>query len=289
MLFVLSEIEQRWSDISLVLSKQLLKNEEIRKDDNILKTMAYIRDLVYKWMNQASTFEAFGAVLTVIRNLSMVDLIEKFFDEHSLNGLSDVEQRPSLTSKYINLLLVVDSKRLLRILREMVSAWPKKLGITSARDLMSCVAEMVKLARCHPNIGKACVGFYKSDLGMVLSSEFGFLLMFAFCNIDRYKTLMMTELTKAFQKLWNFKESVHEFGWIENSGVGNVVAIVEDQITCLVQRLEEDVEAFELLFEPTVLLLQSLLKLPSTRDITIVDGRVADGCPIWLFASKVLV
>lgn len=61
------------------------------------------------------------------------------------------------------------------------------------------------------------------------------------------------------------------------------------QVTCLVQRLGEDLEAWDLLSEPTVLLLQSLLRLPSTKEVTIVDGRVADGCPIWIFASRVLV
>ncbi|VDM64645.1 unnamed protein product [Angiostrongylus costaricensis] len=223
------------------------------------------------------------------RRLSMDDMIAKYLDERALEDLLDVEQRPTVTSKCVNLLRVLDNKRLLRVLRGVVLAWPKKRAVEPAVGLMSCVHEMVKVTRDHRNIGKTCVNLYKSEPGLLMCSEFGFLLAFALCKIDRYKTSMLLELTKTFQKLWTFRENVHEFGWIENSGLGEVVDIVEDQVTCLVKRLGEDVEAFDLLSDPTVLLLQSLLKLPSTIEITIVDGRVADGYPIWLFASKVLV
>ncbi|VDO54125.1 unnamed protein product [Haemonchus placei] len=51
----------------------------------------------------------------------------------------------------------------------------------------------------------------------------------------------------------------------------------------------EDTQTWQLLSEATVLLLQSLLRLPSTKEVTVVDGRVADGCLIWMFASKALV
>uniref|UniRef100_A0A158P7U0 FANCI_HD2 domain-containing protein n=1 Tax=Angiostrongylus cantonensis TaxID=6313 RepID=A0A158P7U0_ANGCA len=213
------------------------------------------------------------------RCLSMDDMIEKYLDERALEDLLDVEQRSTTTSKCVYLLRVLDNKRLSRVLREMILAWPKKRGVAPAVGLMSCVHEMVKVARDYPN----------SEPGMVMCSEFGFLLAFALCSIDRYKTSTVLELTKAFQKLWTFRENIHEFGWIENSSLGEVVDIAEDQVTCLVKRLGEDVEAHDLLSDPTVLLMQSLLKLPSTVEITIVDGRVADGYPIWLFASKVLV
>ncbi|VDO67280.1 unnamed protein product [Heligmosomoides polygyrus] len=239
-------LSSRWTNCSLVLLKHLLKNEQITKDGNVVSSIAYVRELVYDWMLQAATFEVFGAVVTVTQNLSMSDLIDKFLDEHVFEEIFNEEQRPVLTWKCISLTRVVDSKRLARVLREMVAAWPKRKGTTPASDLVSCVHEMVKAS-------------------------------------------MMAELTKTFQKLWTFRENVNEFGWIESSGLGEIVDVVEDQVTCLVQRLGEDLEAWDLLSEPTVLLLQSLLRLPSTKEVTIVDGRVADGCPIWIFASRVLV
>ncbi|KAJ1368122.1 hypothetical protein KIN20_029190 [Parelaphostrongylus tenuis] len=286
---VAPNLSNRWANCSLVLLKQLLKTEEILKDGNFVTSAIFVRNQVYEWMKQSTTFEAFGAVLTVVQSLSMDDLIEKYLDERALEDLLDVEQRPTVTSKCISLLHILDNKRLLRVLREVILAWPKKLGVAPAVGLMSCVHEMLKVARDHPNIGKTCVNLCKSEPGLVVCSELGFLMAFALCNIDRYKTSIMGELTKAFQRMWTFRENVQEFGWIESIGLGEVVDIAEEQVTCLVKRLGEDVEAYDVLSNPTVLLLQSLLKLPSTREITIVDGRVADGCPIWLFASKVLV
>lgn len=44
---------------------------------------------------------------------------------------------------------------------------------------------------------------------------------------------MMAELTKTFQKLWTFRENVNEFGWIESSGLGEIVDVVEDQVGCI--------------------------------------------------------
>ncbi|VDM63987.1 unnamed protein product [Angiostrongylus costaricensis] len=153
------------------------------------------------------------------RSLSMDDIIEKYLDERALEDLLDVEQRPAVTSKCVNLLRVLNNKRLLRVLREVILAWLKKRGVAPVVGLMSCVHEMAKVARDHQN----------SEPGLVMCSEFGFLLAFALCKIDRYKTSMLLELTKTFQKLWTFRENVHEFGWIENSGLGEVVDIVEDQ------------------------------------------------------------
>ncbi|KHJ96795.1 hypothetical protein OESDEN_03239 [Oesophagostomum dentatum] len=240
-------LANRWTDCSLILLKQLLKNEDITKDGNVVKSVDFVSELVYEWMTQAGTFEVFGAVITVLQNLSMNDLIDKFLEEKAFEDLLDEERRSVLTWKCINLMKVVDSKRLNRVLREVVNAWPKRRDIPPAADLLSSVHEMVNVARNHQNIGKTCIGLFKSDPGMVMCSEFGFLLTFALCSIDRYR------------------------------------------VNCLVQRLGEDVEAWELLSDSTVMLLQSLLRLPSTQEVTIVDGGVADGCPVWMFASKVLV
>ncbi|RCN53053.1 hypothetical protein ANCCAN_00602 [Ancylostoma caninum] len=282
-------LSSRWTDCSLVLLKQLLKNEDITKDGNVVKSADFVRELVYDWMALAATFEVFGAVVTVVHNLSMNDLIDKFLDERAFEDLLDEERRGVVTWKCINLTRVVDNKRLTRVLREIITAWPKKRGAPPAADLMSSVHEMVTMAQNHQNIGKMCTSLLKSDPGMMMCSEFGFLLVFALCSVDRYKAALISDLTKTFQKLWNFRENVHEFGWIESSGLGVVVDVVEDQVNCMVQRLGEDVEAWELQSDSAVTLLQSLLRLPSTKEVTIVDGRVADGCPIWIFASKVLV
>ncbi|VDK47663.1 unnamed protein product [Cylicostephanus goldi] len=278
----------RWTDCSLVLLRQLLRNEEITKDGNVVKSDEFVRVLLYEWMIQAATFDVFGAVVTVVQNLSMSDLIEKFLDEQASEDILIEDRRPVLTWKCINLMRVVDNKRLVRVLREVITAWPKKKCAQPASELMSSVHEMVKIAQNHQNIGKACAGLLKSDPGAIMCSEFGFLLVFALCSIDRYKAATISELIKVFQRLWNFRENVQEFGWIEGSGLGEVVNVVEDQVNCLVQRLGEDVEAWELLSNPTVTLMQSLLRLPSAKEVTIVDGRVADGCPMWLFARNVL-
>ncbi|WKX92621.1 hypothetical protein Q1695_010558 [Nippostrongylus brasiliensis] len=283
------DLSSWWTDCTLVLLNHLLKNEEITNDGQVISSKSYVRELVYDWMIQAATSDVFGAVVLVLQNLSMDDLIEKFLEESASEEILFEEQRPLLTRKCINLTRIVNGKRLPSLLREIVAAWLKKSGVPPALELVSCVHQMVKVVESHQNIGKAWCAMFKSEPGFIMCSEFGFLVTLGLCKIDRYKAATITELTKAFQRLWNFRENVNEFGWIENSGLGEVVDVVEDQVTCLVQRIGEDLEALELLSEPLVQLLRSLLRLPSTKEVTIVDGRVADGCPLWLFASKVLV
>ncbi|KAK6726760.1 hypothetical protein RB195_004835 [Necator americanus] len=278
-----------WTSCSLVLLKHLLSYEEIVKDGNVVGSADLIRDLIYDWMEQAATSEVFGAVVTVAQSLPANDLFDKFINEKAAEGLLNEENRPVLTWKCICLMRAVDNKMLNRILREMINAWPKKCGEAPAACLMSSVREIVDVIHNHQNVGKVCCGLFKSDPGMIMCSEFGFLLIFAVCSADRYKAATLSDLTKTFQRLWSFREHVLEFGWMENSCLGEVVDIVEDQVNCLVQRLSEDPEACEVLSDPTITLLQSLLRLPSTKEVTIVDGRVADGCPIWIFASKMLV
>uniref|UniRef100_A0A7I4XVJ1 FANCI_HD2 domain-containing protein n=1 Tax=Haemonchus contortus TaxID=6289 RepID=A0A7I4XVJ1_HAECO len=282
-------VSSRWTDCSIVLLQHLLKNEQITKDGNMLSSTVFVRDLVYDWMLQATTYDTFGSVVSVLQNLSMDVLIEKFLDERAFEDLAIEEHRPMMTWKCINLARVVDDKRLTQILREVVAAWPKRRGAIPAAELITSVEELIKLAQNYPNVGKTCFTLFKSDTGAVMCSEFGFLLVLALCKINRYKASMIAELTKTFQKLWNFKENVHEAGCTETSGLSEIVDLVEEQVNCLVQRLGEDSQTWQLLSEATVLLLQSLLRLPSTKEVTVVDGRVADGCLIWMFASKTLV
>ncbi|VDO06110.1 unnamed protein product [Haemonchus placei] len=197
----------------------------------MLSSTVFVHDLVYDWMLQAATYDTFGSVGTVLRNLSMDVLIEKFLDERAFEDLAIEEHRPMMTWKCISLARVVDDKRLTQILREIVAAWPKRRGAIPAAEMITSVEELIKLAHNYPNVGRTCFTLFKSDTGAVMCSEFGFLLVLALCKINRYKASMIAELTKTFQKLWNFKENVHEAGCTETSGLSEIVDLVEEQVS----------------------------------------------------------
>ncbi|KAK6024900.1 hypothetical protein OSTOST_09214, partial [Ostertagia ostertagi] len=154
-------ISSRWTHCSLLLLKHLLKSEQITKNGSVLSSTVFVRELVYDWMLQAATFDTFGAVITVIENLSLNDLIEKFLNEYASEDIVLEEQRAVLTWKCISLTRVVDSRRSTRILHELAAAWPKKRGFTAAADLITSVHHLVGVARNHPNVAKTCITLFK--------------------------------------------------------------------------------------------------------------------------------
>uniref|UniRef100_A0A1I7WRZ6 Uncharacterized protein n=1 Tax=Heterorhabditis bacteriophora TaxID=37862 RepID=A0A1I7WRZ6_HETBA len=154
--------------------------------------------------------------------------------------------------------------------------------------LVKCVSLMTTTFGAHPIVAKTYINLFKQDHAMILSSEFGFLVMIAMCGIERYKSVTLTEMKRVFVKLWKFRDELSEFGWLSGTEVGVTMKMVEEQTENLLSRLSDD-SSWKFFGYPLISLAQSLLDSPSSKDVIVVDGRVASGCSLWIFASEVLV
>lgn len=100
----------------------------------------------------------------------------------------------------------------------------------------------------------------------------------------------MMDMKKTFQKLWKIGEQAEECLWMSDIVCGRIIRLVDLQLRIISENLHSNENLRRILSRPLISLMLSLLDTPAyQKQVVVVDGRVADGCTLWLLSRDILI
>lgn len=97
-------------------------------------------------------------------------------------------------------------------------------------------------------------------------------------------------MKKSLQKLWRAGEQAEECVWMSDIVCGRLLRITDLQLRILSESLQTNETFRQLISRPLFSLMLSLLDTPAyQKQVVVVDGKVADGCSLWLLSRDILI
>ncbi|CAI4225275.1 unnamed protein product [Auanema sp. JU1783] len=278
------EPTKRWWDCNVLLFSCIKEVPNMPAGNSTLDGKYFVENILNEWLvkSKASTFKQ---LLHMMTSLDCKYLIERFVNDYLEEHLDEDEDKLPVTIKAVCLLEIVNEKICEKLLKCLLTIWPFNTENTRTQ-LLPCMTLIYKTLSEHPEVSKIFMNIFKTLKGEVLNSSLGFITLLCICGIDRYKFTLLPLIRRTLMKIWKFEDDVAEFGWVEACGSGEYPSKLRAQFENVVH-LFDDENWWKLLSTPVLSLIQSVLEISSTKEVIIVDGRVAGGPSCWLFASKI--
>lgn len=304
--YVKRTFNQRWKDFVAVLIKKIREMTQIDYNDDYLSGADTADKIIFEWLKITEDVDAFELIAEIAASETSSASIVRFCDEviaveigkdYSADNMeTERKRRGILTWKSIILTTKTEKDMMGRLWKGVVSAWEvdeneekeKKESRKLSQELEMCLMVGHKIVSNNIESARKFLSLIKTEKYRVLSSEFGLAFSFVQCSLDRNDA--MTEMKKTLQKLWRIGEQAEECAWISDIVCGRLLRLVDLQLRIISESLLTNDNLRQLLSRPFFSLMLSLLDTPAyQKQVVVVDGRVADGCSLWLLSRDILI
>ncbi|EFO84734.1 hypothetical protein CRE_03760 [Caenorhabditis remanei] len=293
---------QRWKDFVAVLIKKIRDVGQFDYNDDLLPGTEAADNIIFEWMKLTEDVNAFE----LIAEIAETGTLERFCDEVismeiGIDSTSDDmekerKRRAVMTWKAIILTTKTEKERIGKLWNGVIGAWEigenEEKAMKEKREisenLEKCLVIGHKVLNSNVESAKKFLSIFRTDKYRVLSSEFGLILTLVQCSLDRNDS--MADMKKTLQKLWRIGEQSEECVWISDIACGRLLHLVDLQLRIISESLLKIENLRSLLSRPLFSLMLSLLDTPAyQKQVVVVDGRVADGCALWLLSRDILI
>uniref|UniRef100_A0A8R1HUL6 FANCI_HD2 domain-containing protein n=1 Tax=Caenorhabditis japonica TaxID=281687 RepID=A0A8R1HUL6_CAEJA len=297
---------QRWRDFVTVLIKKIRDVKEIEYELEIQSGSEAVDKILFHWLQICDNVDAFELLAEIANSLgSTSPSIDRFCDEiiaeeigvdmSSTDISAEKRRRTCLTWKSVILTTKTDKDRMGRLWNGVVSAW--EIGEEEEREkqekrevsenLNKCLQVGKKVLSGNVESAKRFLGVIRNEKYRILSSEFGLALALVQCGLDRNDAL--ADMKKTLQKLFRIKEQAEECVWMNEIVCGRLSRLVDLQLRILTEHFQSNDQLRRILTRPVFSLMLSLLDTPAyQKQVVVVDGKVVDGCSLWLLSRDIL-
>ncbi|CAD6186375.1 unnamed protein product [Caenorhabditis auriculariae] len=290
----LDKISTRWKDCVMSLLLKLSEFREVTLTGEVSSGSEARRKVLFQWLLHSSCEHNFLLVISLIKGFDdSKAVIAKYLDELVGDLLLDEARKPDLSWKAANIAPFIEEKEISRTWRALLAAWTRDDDQKATGEMSPDVVRAVRSAFASIDrsgaAAKAFVYLMKNEKNLVLTSEFGFALAVLMCNDPKNQTACTTEMKKTIQHIWRFGDEAKECAWLAETSAGSFLSLVECRMNQILSRIVGDPTTRQLFSTPLINLFLSLLDTSAhQKEVAIVDGRVADGCSLWMFAKDAL-
>ncbi|CAI2306672.1 unnamed protein product [Caenorhabditis sp. 36 PRJEB53466] len=297
---------QRWKDFVTVLITKIRDCQQIEYQKDLQSGTEVADKILLQWFGITEDVDAFELLADVANSFgNTAPSIEKFCEEVIAQEIGvdssaeDVEserkRRGIMTWKSMVLTTKTEKERMGRLWNGVVSAWEigeedekeKRETRKISEHLEKCVVVGNRVLNGNVETAKKFLSCIRTEKYSVLSSELGLILALVQCSLNRNDAAI--DMKKTLQKLWRIGEQSEECVWMSDVACGRLLRVVELQLTILSESLQTNENLRRLLSRPLYSLMLSLLDTPAyQKQVVIVDGKVADGCALWLLSRDIL-
>ncbi|CCD68993.1 FANCI helical domain-containing protein [Caenorhabditis elegans] len=300
---------QRWKDFVAVFIKKVRDIDQIELDDELLPGSDAADNILFEWLKTTEDVDAFELISEISASSSSgitTPSIDRFCDEVIVEKIgidtssddmdSERKRRSIMTWKSLILTTKTEKERLGRLWNGIICAWEisedeekeKMEQRKISEHLEKCLTVGHRILNINVESAKKFLTFIRTDKYRVLSSEFGLCLCLIQCCLDRNDAMM--DMKKTFQKLWKIGEQAEECLWMSDIVCGRIIRLVDLQLRIISENLHSNENLRRILSRPLISLMLSLLDTPAyQKQVVVVDGRVADGCTLWLLSRDILI
>ncbi|CAI5438165.1 unnamed protein product [Caenorhabditis angaria] len=299
----IARFNQRWKDFVALVIRRVADFELFEFNDQEIDGKEAAREILFMWIRLTQNQDAFELLVDISSSNSfLVPINERFCDEVIAEEISiDLEKdetieeekkrRIEMTWKAIILTKVIDKDRHTNLWNAIITAWKIPDDITEIEEntqvFVKCLYIGKKVLSTSVDVAKKFLGLIRTEKYRLLESQIAFALAIIQCGFDRNDSL--ADMKKTLQKLFRAGELAEECVWMSENVCGKLLWKVDSQLKGLVKLMEKNEELRAILTEPLFVLMISLLETPAyQKQVVIVDGKVADGCSLWILAKHIL-
>ncbi|PIC50106.1 hypothetical protein B9Z55_001141 [Caenorhabditis nigoni] len=293
---------QRWKDFVAVLIKKIQDVEQLDYNDDLLSGRETADNIIFEWLRLTEDVNAFE----LLSEIAETSCIDRFCDEVIALEIGidwssdhlDLEKRRRgiMTWKSIILTTKTEKDKLTRLWTGVIGAWEIDENVEKEKndrkelssDLEQSVLVGHRVLTNNLESARKFLFLIRNEKYRVLSSEIGLILSLIQCSLDRNDA--MADMKKSLQRLWRIGEQAEECVWISDIACGRLLRLVDLQLRIISESLISNDYLRQLLSRPMFSLMLSLLDTPAyQKQVVVVDGRVADGCALWLLSRDLLI
>ncbi|ULU10464.1 hypothetical protein L3Y34_014627 [Caenorhabditis briggsae] len=293
---------QRWKDFVAVLIKKIQDVEQLDYNDDLLSGRETADNIIFEWLKLTEDVNAFE----LLSEIAETFCIDRFCDEVialeiGIDWSSDhldleKKRRGIMTWKSIILTTKTEKDKLTRLWTGVIGAWEIDENFekekNDRRELSSDLEQSVlvghRVLSNNLESARKFLFLIRNEKYRVLSSEIGLIFSLIQCSLDRNDA--MADMKKSLQRLWRIGEQAEDCVWISDIACGRLLRLVDLQLRIISESLISNDYLRQLLSRPMFSLMLSLLDTPAyQKQVVVVDGRVADGCALWLLSRDLLI
>ncbi|CAB3408585.1 unnamed protein product [Caenorhabditis bovis] len=293
---------QRWKDYVHSIIRRVSEIDDLEYNEMNLPGAEIARNVLFDWMRYVKNSTAFELLVEIACDYQFgIEAMQQLCDEvivheiWAVNSGQDQElvemqnfDRKLNTSKALFLTVHLDKERSNQLWTTVLKAWWHNSDDERvSNELTECLEVAFNVVSHSVQAAMRFNSFLKNEKSLVFCSDFGFALAILQCCLDRNDC--MSEMKQSIQKLWRFGEIAEECVWMAENVSDRFLPIVSSQMQNLANSMAENRTARRLLSKPMFALLIGLLDTPAyQKQVVIVDGRVADGCAMWMKCRTLL-
>ncbi|EGT33372.1 hypothetical protein CAEBREN_29000 [Caenorhabditis brenneri] len=304
---------QRWKDFVAALVKKIRDLDEvsifvylIEYNDEIMTGADAADCIVFEWLKITENVDAFELLSEIASSGTSTSCIDRFcneviaveigIDSSTDNMEAEKSRRFVMTWKSIILTTRTEKELMGRLWNGVIGAWEineydekeMKERRKVSEHVEKCLLVANKVLSNNLESARKFLSLIRTEKYKILSSELGLSLALLQCSLDRNDAA--ADMKKSLQRLWRIGEQAEECVWISDIVCGRLLHLVDLQLRVISENFISSENLRRLLSRPLITLMLSLLDTPAyQKQVVVVDGRVADGCALWLLSRDILI